>query len=112
MENSKEFNEFVDRALVILSKKTRSQYAKNVILGHQIWSGADLKGAAKKYGKHYADMRRLARQAVIEAGGAVIPVEHGRLILAWLAPGATLYETRRGWYARRDNAHVNYQRVA
>lgn len=57
----------------------RQKYAADVIRGKRLWSGADLQGKARKYGGGYARQRDKARDALEDAGGIVIPVEHGRL---------------------------------
>ena len=67
----------VEEAKTLLT--TRSQYARNVLDGAQNWSGSDLRGNARKYGRHYNNMRDLALDALIDAGGIVAACEHGRL---------------------------------
>ena len=57
----------------------RGAYARAVVAGQQRWSGADLRGKAKRYGSTYARQRRKARKALKAAGGVVVAVEHGRL---------------------------------
>jgi hypothetical protein len=70
----------IDRACAALP--TRAQYAREVIRGEQRWSGADLKGKAKKFGAVYARQRSVALRAWHDAGGILVAVEHGRLVSA------------------------------
>jgi len=58
----------------------RGAYAQNVVTGQQRWSGADLRGKAKRYGSSYGRQRRKAEKALEAAGGEVVAVEHGRLV--------------------------------
>ena len=80
----------------------RARYAHDVLAGSQWWSGADLKGAARKYGGSYARQRSNARWALHDAGGVILAVEHGRLVSALPIGmddfGNAVYETRRGMY--------------
>lgn len=57
----------------------RGSYGLDVLRGRQRWSGADLRGRAKSYGGSYAHARWLASKALVQAGGAIIPTEHGQL---------------------------------
>lgn len=70
----------IDRACAALP--TRAQYAREVIRGTQRWSGADLKGKAKKFGAAYARQRSVAMRAWHDAGGVIVAVEHGRNVSA------------------------------
>lgn len=66
---------------VALSKlSSRQEYAKNVLLGRQLWSGADLRGRARHYGGSYSAQRRIAASAWKSAGGEIVAREHGRII--------------------------------
>ncbi len=80
----------------------RAGYAHDVLSGRQWWSGADLQGAARNYGGHYAEQRKHAAWALHDAGGVILPVEHGRLVTALPIGmddfGNAVYETRRGMY--------------
>lgn len=77
----------------------RGEYQKAVISGRQTWSGSDLLGLAKKYGSKYNASRERAFAALRAAGGAVIAVEHGRLVTAVKVCvdeyGNEVYATRR-----------------
>lgn len=57
----------------------RAAYARDVLAGHQRWSGADLKGAAKRFGAGYAQQRAKAAAALHAAGGCVLTLRqrHG-----------------------------------
>jgi hypothetical protein len=92
---------------------TRAQYARAVIRGEQRWSGADLKGKAKKFGAAYARQRRVALRAWHDAGGVIVAVEHGRNVSAIEAgtdaQGRTVYVTVDGVAvldAGRQNARL------
>lgn len=81
--------------------RTRQNYARDVIMGYQAWSGADLKGKARRYGGGYARQRDTARSAVNAAGGLVLPVGNaGRLCLCERIGmddmGNALYATTQG----------------
>ena len=60
----------------------RAYYARDVIAGKQRWSGADLKGKARRYGGHYAGQRVRAAWALGEAGGLIITTHNGRHVTA------------------------------
>lgn len=64
------------------SANLRSEYAREVLQGRQMWSGSDLKGNAKKYGSSYYQQRQKAGAALREAGGQIIATESGRLMTA------------------------------
>ena len=94
---------------------SRSGYAERVIDGRARWSGADLRGAARHYGAHYAEMRQRSSAALTAAGGEVIPTEHGLLLTAVLIPGVEVdgcpvYATANGIAARAGGA-ANYRHV-
>jgi hypothetical protein len=55
----------------------RGQYARDVVSGRQRWSGSDLRGKARKYGRSYYVQRRKARAALFAAGGVIIAIDHG-----------------------------------
>jgi hypothetical protein len=78
----------------------RALYARAVIEGYQRWSGADLKGKAKKYGAGYAAQRQAARLSLYAAGGCIIPMRHGLLVTAVhitdTVEGFEIYETPLG----------------
>ena len=78
----------------------RAGYARDVLRGWQRWSGADLQGRAKKFGASYAQQRGKAAGALREAGGAIIPVEHGFLVTGVYVGaddfGAAVYHTTVG----------------
>lgn len=65
----------VEKAESMLS--SRQHYARDVLAGNQLWSGADLKGVAKKFGAGYAKQRGCALKALRAAGGEVQPCENG-----------------------------------
>lgn len=78
----------------------RAAYALDVLSGRQQWSGADLRGNAKKYGAGYAIQRRLAERSLAEAGGETIYADNGERVSAVLVGqddmGNALYETAEG----------------
>jgi hypothetical protein len=75
-------NSVQQNAREILPRLTRSKYADDVIAGNQEWSGADLKGKARRYGGSYASMRIHARTALHRAGGCLQYCgKHGRTLL-------------------------------
>jgi hypothetical protein len=90
----------INSALAMLSDRQR--YAAEVLTGQRPWSGADLKGKAKKYGARYALQRRAAEYALRKAGGEVLAVEHGRKVTAVLLredqDGSRIYATSAGMY--------------
>lgn len=92
----------VDAAVAALQlHHPRMTYGASVIRGHQAWSGADLRGAAKRHGS-YAVARRCARDAWATVGGIVAPVApHGRLT-ALLPLSATQAMSQTGDIYRRD----------
>jgi hypothetical protein len=94
------FTNTIQSALAMLSDRQR--YAAEVLTGQRLWSGADLKGKAKKYGARYALQRRAAKDALQKAGGEVIEVEHGRKVAAVLLreeqDGSRIYATAAGLY--------------
>lgn len=101
----------IDRACAALP--TRAQYAREVIRGTQRWSGADLKGKAKKFGAAYARQRSVAMRAWHNAGGVIVAVEHGRNVSAIYAgtdpQGRAVYVTVDGVAVRepgRQNARL------
>jgi len=55
----------------------RGTYQRSLLEGDSRWSGADLKGTAKKYASHYAKSRRnlIAR---LEAHGFVVEMKRGK----------------------------------
>lgn len=88
----------------------RSRYALDVVDGGQLWSGADLKGKARKYGASYARQRARASQALYEAGGEVIAIEHGLLVTAVQTGmdcyGNAIYQTTQGVRVQRTAARA------
>ena len=64
------------------SLTSRQQYARDVICGYQRWSGADLKGKAKKFGASYARQRAVAEGALRSAGGMIVAVDRGLRVSA------------------------------
>jgi hypothetical protein len=85
---------------ILRAQHPRAGYAHDVLTGHQAWSGADLRGIARRYGAEYARQRRHAATALAAAGGIIIATERGRLLTA--APqciddfGNQVFVTRRG----------------
>lgn len=83
----------------------RSRYALDVIDGGQRWSGADLKGKAKKYGYSYARQRTRASQCLHAAGGTVVAIENGLLVTAVAIGqddyGNAIYQTTEGVRVQR-----------
>jgi len=79
----------------------RQAYADDVLTGRQCWSGADLKGKARRYGGSYARGRTVARSALFRAGGLLIQCQHGRWESAVLVAtddfGNAVYATTRGF---------------
>lgn len=96
------YQSMIDSARNILSKNhPRAGYADDVLRGAQAWSGADLKGKARKFGASYAGQRRYARQALIAAGGVLVAIKQtGRLISALYVGqddfGAAVYVSAKG----------------
>lgn len=90
------------RAIELLPCRTTvgRDYAAAVLRGDRAWSGADLRGAARKYGQSYADRRRDARRALCAADGVVVAVDRGRLVSAVVAAvddyGDVVYATSAG----------------
>ena len=85
------------------------EYAAAVIAGRRTWSGADLQGNAKRYGRSYADRRGDAANAVARAGGCVVAVgPNGRLATAVIVCtddyGDTVYATTEGLAVPRARA--------
>lgn len=65
------------------AESLRGHYARDVVRGIQRWSGADLKGKARRYGASYARQRALARMALHAAGGVIVALRGtGRLCTA------------------------------
>jgi hypothetical protein len=91
-------NHAIDTAISRLSP--RQFYAADVIRGYQRWSGADLKGKAKRYGYGYFVQRNKAWRAFRESGGAIVAVNRGLLVGAVLIGqddyGNAIYDTTRG----------------
>ena len=73
----------------------RGQYARDVVSGRQRWSGGDLRGKARKYGRSYYIQRRKARAALFAAGGVIIAIDHGLNVSA-VQIGDDIYLTARG----------------
>jgi hypothetical protein len=73
----------------------RGQYARDVVTGRQRWSGGDLRGKARKYGRSYYVQRRKARAALFAAGGVIIAIDHGLNVSA-VRIDADSYATMRG----------------
>ena len=73
----------------------RGQYARDCVTGAQRWSGADLKGKARKFGHTYAVQRAKARAALYRAGGVIIAIDHGLRVSA-VQIDADSYATPRG----------------
>jgi hypothetical protein len=57
----------------LIAASPRAGYALDVLRGRQLWSGADLKGNAKKFGASYAGQRVRAAYIWRDAGGIVAP---------------------------------------
>ena len=78
----------------------RAMYARDVIHGYQRWSGADLKGKAKRFGAGYARQRSRARTALFNAGGCIVAIDRGLNVTAVQVGtddmGRTIYATTRG----------------
>lgn len=96
---SKRLNSIVARACAILPARCR--YARAVIRGNQAWSGADLRGAARRWGSGYARQRSVARAALFDAGGCIVALRRtGGLVTACYVgmddAGNALYETDAG----------------
>lgn len=100
------FQSTIQDALSRLSTFTKSAYAAAVIEGAQAWSGADLKGNARKYGAHYARMRRSAESAWRAAGGTIIACERGAhesaVYIGMDDYGNALYQSWGGVYVQRS----------
>jgi hypothetical protein len=87
---------------------SRATYQRAVITGDQRWSGADLRGKAKRFGYQYAQARKIAKSALREAGGDIISIEHGLRSTAVLinetAEKHLVYMTPRGLRIREYGA--------
>lgn len=46
----------------------RGSYQRDLLLGHQAWSGSDLTGKARRYSTHYYQSRQSVAKRLIEAG--------------------------------------------
>ena len=64
--------EAVDYVHADCRTKKGAVYAANILLGLRTWSGSDLKGNARRFGRSYADRRADARDALELAGGELI----------------------------------------
>lgn len=63
----------------------RAHYARDVLSGYQRWSGADIKGKARRFGAGYARQRSKAASALLKAGGCIVAERRtGRLRTAAL----------------------------
>lgn len=60
----------------------RATYARDVLYGRKRWSGADLRGKARRYGGHYADSRGKALDALQSAGGFTVVIDRGLIVAA------------------------------
>jgi hypothetical protein len=69
-------------SLACASLPSRARYARDVIEGYQRWSGADLRGKARKFGAGYARQRTRARTALFAAGGMILAINNGRHVTA------------------------------
>ena len=100
--STQQFRDMIARAHAELRAKwPRAGYAHDVLSGHQRWSGADLKGKAKRYGGGYATQRSHARYALRQAGGVIIPTGNGGKLRSALYIGMddygnAMYATRAG----------------
>ena len=78
----------------------RASYAADVILGYQAWSGADLKGKARKYSMGYHYQRTRAESFFRRSGGLILPINNGKLVSAvYLCQddyGNAVYDTLQG----------------
>ena len=64
----------------LISDHPRAHYADDVLSGHQRWSGADIKGKARRFGASYAEQRKRAARYLRAAGGMLCYVgPHHRL---------------------------------
>jgi hypothetical protein len=86
--------------LACASLPSRARYARDVIYGDQRWSGADLRGKAKKFGAGYARQRNRARTALFDAGGMILAINRGRHVTAVPVGtddyGRAIYQTPNG----------------
>ena len=100
--NNAILNSVLARASEILAgRNPRAQYAQAVLAGKQNWAGSDLRGKARQYSASYERGRRLAKQALIDAGGSLAYVgRNGRLVAAVQVGmddyGNALYQTELG----------------
>jgi len=85
----------IDTIIAAAAASLRGQYARDVVTGRQRWSGSDLKGKARKYGRSYYVQRRKARAALFAAGGCIIAIDHGLNVSA-VQVGDDIYLTARG----------------
>ena len=85
----------LNTSIAAAAASLRGQYARDVVTGRQRWSGSDLRGKARKYGRSYYIQRAKARAALYRAGGCVIAIDHGLNVSA-VAIGDDIYLTARG----------------
>lgn len=85
---------------ILRASHPRAGYAHDVLNGIQKWSGADLKGKARKFSGGYHRQRQHAAKALRDAGGCIIAINRGRCVTAiYLGAddyGNAIYGTPRG----------------
>ena len=105
---TEQFAAIIEAAISNLNPRAR--YARDVIRGHQRWSGADLRGLAKtRFGASYAEQRDNALRALERAGGTVISIApHGKRVTA-IPVGDGYYETASGRVWCRPCGYAHYR---
>lgn len=83
----------------------RAGYARDVLEGRQSWSGADLKGKAKRYGGGYARQRGHAARAWQAAGGVIVALRRSGKLVSAVPVGMDDYGT--ALYLRRSGEVVS-----
>ena len=107
---TEQFAAIIEAAIANLNP--RAHYARDVIRGHQRWSGADLRGRAKtQFGAAYAEQRDNALRALERAGGTVISIApHGKRVTA-VPLGDGRYQTASGRIWAPVEGYAHYRRV-
>lgn len=94
----------------LLRDHPRASYADDVLGGHRAWSGADLRGKARKFAGSYARQRMRAAQYLRDAGGAIGYVgRYGKACAVVCVGmddfGSAIYQSQLGTGIAADPAH-------
>ncbi len=80
----------IDEALALC----RGSYQRDLVMGQQAWSGADLRGKAREYGMSYRRSRRNLIRRLEEAKVAYLTiVAHGEIVMELGRPPGYYIET-------------------